>query len=104
MSEEHATFGLRKNINQAAAIRSMCQTEGFKILKTAFEEKIQKATKKILDPDLPDNEAMELRRKVQVWVEIEKMLKQIMLTGELSSRALNQLEGDLIDASPEVNG
>lgn len=103
MEDEQRTFGLRKNMNKAAAVRQMCQTEGFNILQTAFAEKIEKATKQMLDPDTSDEKLREIRRKAQLWIEIEKTLKQIMITGEFSRRALESIDEDLSTASPEVN-
>ena len=101
MEEDKKTFGLRKNINKAAAIRNMCQTPGFTVLKEAFDEKVQKATKQILDPEITDEEVKKLRSKVQLWLEIEKMLKDLMMKGELSKRALDIM--DLNTTSPEVS-
>ena len=92
MSEDKQTFGLEKNINKAAAIRNMCQTPGFQVLREAFEEKVHKATKKILDPAITDEEISSLRRQVSVWVEIEKLLKDLMTKGELSKRALENIQ------------
>jgi len=101
MEEDKQSFGLKKNINKAASIRNMCQTPGFAVLREEFESKITKITKKILDPDTTDKEVSELRQKVLLWTEIEKMLKTLMLTGELSKRALDQMDA-LDQTSPEV--
>ena len=64
MSEDNQTFGLHKNINTAAAIRNMCQTPGFKVLQEAFEEKVKKASKQILDPEMSDDD---VKRKIDSW-------------------------------------
>jgi hypothetical protein len=92
MDEDKKNFGLKKNVNKAGAIRSMCQTPGFKVLRKEFEKKVTKATKQILNPDLSDEEVKKLRHKVQIWVEIEKLLKDLMMKGELSKRALDLME------------
>jgi len=102
MTEDRQTFGLETNIQKAAAIRNMCQTPGFKVLQEAFEEKVRKATKKILDPAVTDEEISSLRRQVSVWVEIEKLLKDLMTKGELSKRALENIQA-LNQTSPEVS-
>jgi len=102
MNEDSSTFGLERNINQAAAIRHMCQTPGFQILREAFEKKVTKATKKILDPSVTDEEIASLRKQVSVWVEIEKLLKDLMTKGELSRRALDNIQ-NLNTTSPEVS-
>jgi hypothetical protein len=92
MEEDKKNFGLRKNINKAAAIRTMCQTPGFKVLRKAFEDQVKKATKKILNPEMSDEDVKKLRARVQIWMEIEKILKDLMMKGELSKRALDMME------------
>jgi len=98
--EERSTSGLHKNVNKAAAIRNMCQTPGFQILKEEFKAKIEKATKKILDADTSDEEVTKLRQDLRIWTDVEKMLKELMLKGELCKRALDQLD-NLNQTSPE---
>lgn len=98
--KEDKSFSLRKNISKAAAIRNLCHTPGFTILREAFEEKVERATKKILDPEVTDDEVKQLRRKVQIWHELEKLLKELMMKGELSKRALEIID---LETSPEVN-
>lgn len=83
---------LHKHVSQAQMIREMCKTPGFALLQEKFKEKISKATQRMLDADTPAEQVMELRGKIQVWTEIEKMLKTILLTGEISSKALNDLD------------
>ena len=102
MPEDKSTFGLEKNINKAGAIRNMCQTPGFKVLREALEEKVKKVTKQILDPEVTDEEIKKLRTKVAIWIELEKLLKELMMKGELSKRALDIIDNDLSNASPEV--
>jgi len=92
MEEDKQTFGLKQNINKAAAIRSMCQTPGFKVLQEEFKSKIQKATNKILDPDTSIDEVAKLRQDIRIWTDVEKMLKTLMLKGELCVRALDSIE------------
>lgn len=92
MEEDKQTFGLTKNINKAAAVRNMCQTPGFKVLEDLFEERVKKATEAILNPSTTNDQAIEIRNRVAIWVEIKKALKQIQRTGELSKRALDNLE------------
>lgn len=101
MIEDKQTFGLKSKMNKASAIRSMCQTPGFQILKKEFEAKIEKVTIKILDLATSPEEVASLRQKVQVWIEIQKMLKTMMLTGELCKRALDNVES-FNETSPEV--
>lgn len=102
MDDEKRSHLLHKHVNQANMIREMCRTPGFVLLQEKFKEKVQKATIKLLDADTPAEQALELRRKIQVWSEIEKMLKTIMLTGELSSRAINDL--DEFDTTSPLKG
>lgn len=100
MEEDKRTFGLRTKINKAAAIRQMCETPGFQILQEEFKGKVEKITSQILDADTSLEEVAVLRQKVQTWTEISKMLKTLMLTGELCKRAL---EGNdlFTNTSPE---
>lgn len=92
MDDSKREHALHKHVNEGQLIRDMCQTPGFKIMQQKFQDKISKATSRILDADTTTEQVIELRQKVQVWTEIEKMLKSLMLTGELSARALNDLE------------
>lgn len=103
MNEDKQKDGLVKMVNKGAAIRAMCQTPGFQILQEAFQKKVEKATKKLLDPGMEYREFKVLKQQAQVWLEIEKVLKTFMLTGEGARRALEQLEDLEVDkTSPEV--
>lgn len=94
MPEDKPVHRLQKNVTKAAAIRAMCQTDGFKVLQAEFESQIKKVTLKMLDADTSTEELIKLRQKVQVWMEIQKLLKTILLTGELSSLNLSKLDAE----------
>lgn len=89
---EHNLDLLNKHVNDAALIREMCNTEGFKILKQKFEDKVQKATSRLLDMSTTDEEIKKIRLRLAIWTEITSMLKSFMVTGEYASRTLNDLE------------
>lgn len=81
---------LKNHIDEAALIREMANTTGFKILKSRFEEKIKKATDRIINISTPDDEVKKLRQQIGVWTEVTLMLKSIMLTGDYAAKILNQ--------------
>jgi len=92
MDDSRREHALHQHVNEGQLIRAMCQTPGFVLLQKKFQDKISKATSRLLDVDTSTEQVLELRRKVQIWTEIEKMLKSMMLTGELSAKALNNLD------------
>jgi hypothetical protein len=94
MSEEKPVLGLQKNVSKAAAIRAMCQTSGFQVLKDVFETRVKKVSIKMLDPTLSIEEVMKLRQRVQVWLEIESVLAMIERTGKFSAETLAKMEVD----------
>lgn len=81
---------VNKKINDAALIREMGNSPGFKLLKERFEEKIKKATARVLDMSTKDDEVLEYRRKIFIWTELTNMMKSIMLTGDYSSKLLDE--------------
>lgn len=86
---DHNVESLQKRVQEAALIREMCGTPGFSILKKRFDEKIQKATSRLLDMSTTDEEIKSIRLKLSVWTEITNMLKALLLTGEYASHTLN---------------
>lgn len=92
MSEDKKPHALQKNVAKAGAIRNMCLSEGYKVLMAEVEKEKKRVTEKVLDAAVPDSDIAKFRRDVQVWVELEKILKKIMLTGEFSARAMQNLE------------
>jgi len=95
MEEEQRKAALNKNIFEATAIREMCQMPGFKILQARFDEKVRKATARLIDVNTTDDEVREIRKKVQIWTELTAMLKSLLITGEYSARILRDLDPDL---------
>jgi hypothetical protein len=87
---ERNTELLEKRVQEAGLIREMCSTPGFKLIKQKFEEKIQKATSRLLDMSTTDEEIKSIRLKLSVWTEITSMLKSFLLTGEYASHTLNE--------------
>jgi predicted naringenin-chalcone synthase len=92
--KDQPVLNLQRHVSKAAAVRAMCQTDGFKIVQKTFEEQTQKVTKKFLDPDTTPEQALQLRHKVQVWIELQKMLSKILLTGKISALNLSKLDAD----------
>jgi hypothetical protein len=86
------TNSVERHIQEAALIKEMCGTPGFKLLRNRFEEKVKKATSRLLDMSTSDEEIKQIRLQLSVWTEITKMLKGWMMTGEYASRMLNNLE------------
>lgn len=102
MSEDQRAAALHQKVAEAAAVREMCKTQGFELLKKSFKEKIERATRRMLDSSTTDEQVMEIRKKIMIWTEIEGELKHLMLTGDFSARTLRQFED--IDASPTPAG
>lgn len=75
-------------VNEAALLREMANTPGFKILKDRFEEKIKKATNRVLDMTTKDEDIADYRRKIFVWTEITGMMKSLIVTGDYTSKLL----------------
>jgi len=92
MNEDNRTIQLNKKAEEAAQIRIMCDTAGFKLLRAKFEEKISKVTNLIVDMNTPDDKVKELRQKIHVWTEITSMLKSLMLTGDYASKIMRDIE------------
>lgn len=92
MEENKPVFGLQRNVAKAAAIRAMCQTEGYKIVTEQLETELKIVAKKIINVDTSDEEVLDLRKKAQVWVALQKLLGTLLLTGEISARNLKNLE------------
>lgn len=102
ISEDQRAAELHRKVAEAAAIRAMCQMPGFELLKKGFKEKIEKATRRMLDSNTTDEQVMEIRKKIMIWTEIESELKHLMLTGDFSARVLRQFED--IDSSTTPAG
>ena len=83
---------LHKNVAKAAAVREMCKTKGFEIVRNELDAEIKRISEKMLDASTKEQDALELRKQAQVWVALQKLLKKIMLTGEFSAKALENLE------------
>jgi len=94
MDEEIRQNKLQENVNEGNLIRAMCQHPGFGLLQKKFDEKVRKATARLLDTNTSEKDVMELRRKIQVWTEVMIMLKSLMLTGQYSLKMLEE-ERDL---------
>jgi len=92
MEEEQRAAELHKKVSEAAAIRAMAQMPGFQLLKQGFQDKARKATLRLLDANTSDDDALRIRRQIQVWTEIENMLKHIILTGDFSAKMLREFE------------
>jgi len=92
MQEDKPIQGLQKNVAKAAVIREMCQTKGFTVLQAEIEKEKKRVFNKVLDPSISDEDILKHRREAQVWGSLDKILKKIMLTGEFSARALDNLE------------
>ena len=87
LSEEQKT-NLQLKADEALAIREMCQSRGFKLLRESFEEKVEKATKQFLSPEIPVEDLLKLRAKALLWTEISHELKTFMLRGDQASSLL----------------
>ena len=83
---------LHKNVSKAAAVRGMCNTEGYTILMKEVDKEVARISEKVLDVTASDEQVLTHRREAQVYVALKKLLKKIMLTGEFSARALENLE------------
>ncbi len=81
---------------EGSAIRAMCQTEGFKILRRDFEAKIEAAKSQWLDDKVPAAELERLKTKARMWNEILLVLKSYMLRGDNAHRIIH---GDLEDSA-----
>jgi len=103
MNDDLRLAQLSKKVDDAALIRQMCQTPGFKILKERFEEKIKKATAILLDMNTPDEEVVKMRQKIHVWTEITSMLKSLVITGEYAVKIMHDENLDVTNA-PVNNG
>lgn len=103
MNEDLRLAQLSHKVDDAALIRQMCQTPGFKILKDRFEEKIKKATAVLLDMGTPDAEVAKMRQKIHVWTEITSMLKSLVITGEYAAKILHD-ENLETNTTPVNNG
>lgn len=84
--------GLQKNVAKAAAIRNMCQSEGYKIVQAEIEKEMKRASERLIDVKTSDEDVFKLRKEAQVWVALQSILKKIMLTGEFSARTLAQMD------------
>lgn len=97
MDENQQQAELHRKVSEAAAIRAMCQMPGFALLRRGFEEKVKKATLRLIDARTSDEDAVKIRKNILLWTEIEAVLKHLMLTGDLSAKVLRQFED--IDAN-----
>jgi len=77
-----------KRVQEAAYIREMAHTQGFMILKSKFEEKIQKATARLLDMSTKDDEINEIRKKIFIWTELTNMMKALIISGDYTAKLL----------------
>lgn len=103
MNEDLRNAQLARKVDEAAVIRQMCDTPGFKLLREKFEEKIKKATAVLLDMNTPDAEVIKIRQKIHVWTELTSMLKSLMLTGSYAIKVL-QDENLEVNTAPINNG
>lgn len=92
ISDDQRANELHRKIAEAAAVREMCHTPGFELLKKSFREKIEKAMKRMVDPSCSDEQVLEIRKKIQLWTEIENELKHLVVTGAFSEKTLRQFE------------
>jgi len=92
MDKEQPKHGLHKNVARAAQVREMCNTPGFKIVQEEIEAELKRVSEKFIDVKTDEQEALRLRQEAQVWVSLQRILKKVMLTGEFSARALQNLE------------
>lgn len=94
MTDDIQVARINQKIDEAAALKEMCNTPGFKILQAKFEEKIKKATVLILDMTTPEEKVKDLRQKIHVWTEITSLLKALILTGNYAARLLRDTDLD----------
>lgn len=92
INDDQRVAALSQKIAEAAAVREMCNTQGFQLLKKSFREKIEKAMKRMVDPSCTDDQVLEIRKKIQLWTEIENELKHLVITGAFSEKTLRQFE------------
>ena len=92
MEKDQPTQGLHKNVAKAAAIRGMCQTEGYKLLMVEVDKEKKRVSDKVLDASVSDEDVLKFRKEAQVWGSLDKILKKIMLVGEFSARSLANLD------------
>jgi hypothetical protein len=104
MNDDIRHAQLVKKAEEAVLIKQMCESPGFKIIQTRFEEKIKKATNLILDMNTPEETVKSLRQKIHVWTEVTSMLKSLILTGNYASSLLRD-ENDLdTQTTPVLDG
>jgi hypothetical protein len=101
MNDDERLAHLNQKAAEAALVRQMCDTPGFKILRAKFEEKIKKATNLIIDMNTSEESVRELRQKIHVWTELIGMLKSLILTGDCASRLINDSD---VQTTPTIGG
>lgn len=87
--EEQQIEQLKMTAGEGSAIRLMCQSDGFKIFRKHFENKIEKARETWLTETDPAK-ADALKRNAILWTEIVKELKKLMLAGDIALRTVQQ--------------
>jgi len=92
MNEDKTRDLLHKHADEALLIRQMCQHPGFKLLQSKFKEKVQRATSRLTDMSISDDEIKKIRQSVFVWTEIETMLKSLLMKGHYASKMMQDLE------------
>lgn len=90
MDEEKQRVVLQDRVQEANLVREMCQTPGFKLLQRKFDERLKKATSKLLDMNTTEEDIKKIRQQMMVWTEITNMLKAFVITGQYSSKVLNE--------------
>lgn len=96
--EEKVIEQLKMTAGEGSAIRLMCQSDGFKIFRKHFENKIEKARESWLTETDPQK-SESLKRQAILWTEIVKELKKFMLMGDNALRTLEQEKENLSEAS-----
>jgi hypothetical protein len=104
MNDEERLAHLNKKASEAALIRQMCETPGFKLLQSRFEEKIKKATNLIIDMNTSEDTVKQLRQKIHVWTELIGMLKSLILTGDCAARIINDSTDSDAQNTPTYSG
>lgn len=90
--EKDPTAGLQLNVTNAAKVREMCQTPGFKVLQEVLDKKVKAVSRQMIDVKATDEDVLRFRREGQVWVALQKLLTEILLTGQISARNIDNLK------------